>query len=181
MCMQASENLEIERKYIIEIPPAEIMMAERCYTSSEILQIYLISPSGVTRRIRSRKYESCTRYFETSKIRIDRLASHEYEREIEREEFEALAKERAEDSRPILKTRHTFDYLGRTFEIDVYPEWEHSCIMEIELPSRDTEVTLPDFIRVVVEVTGDKRYSNAAMARAFPAEININEKGEPIF
>ena len=175
LCMQARENLEIERKYIIEMPSIERMMVERGYTSSEIVQIYLASPKGVTRRIRSRKYESGTRYFETSKIRIDKISSHEYEREIDETEFDTLAKERVEDIRPIVKVRHTFEYLGQTFEIDIYPEWERTAVMETELPSRDTEVAFPDFIRVIAEVTGDKRYSNAAMARAFPKETEINE------
>ena len=173
--MQARENLEIERKYIIEMPSIERMMVERGYTSSEIVQIYLASPKGVTRRIRSRKYESGTRYFETSKIRIDKISSHEYEREIDETEFDTLAKERVEDIRHIVKVRHTFEYLGQTFEIDIYPEWERTAVMETELPSRDTEVAFPDFIRVIAEVTGDKRYSNAAMARAFPKETEINE------
>ena len=101
------------------------------------------------------------------------MSSHELEREIKRDEFDALAEKIAEGSRPIIKTRHTFDYLSQTFEIDVYPDWERTCIMETELPSRDTEVPFPDFIRMIAEVTGDKRYSNAAMSRKFPDELGI--------
>lgn len=171
--MNVENNLEIERKYIIEKPAAERMMAESSYTSSEIVQIYLTSPLGVTRRVRSREYASGTRYFETTKVRVDKMSSKELEREIDREEFDRLATEIAEGSRPIIKARHTFDYLGQTFEIDVYPEWERTCVMETELPSRDTVVTFPDFIRIIAEVTGDKRYSNAAMSRRFPEELKI--------
>lgn len=171
LTMQAEKNLEIERKYVIEKPSPERMAAESSYTSSDIVQIYLTSPAGVTRRVRSRKYASGTRYFETSKIRVDKMSSEEYEREIEKGEFDKLSEEIAEGSRPIVKTRHTFDYMGQTFEIDVYPDWERTCIMETELPSRDTNVTFPDFIRIIAEVTGDKRYSNAAMSRKFPEEL----------
>ena len=171
--MQAQENLEIERKYIIEKPSIERMMAEDSYTSSEIVQIYLASPKGITRRIRSRRYDDGTRYFETSKIRVDKISSREYEREIDREEFDRLSAEIAEGSRPIVKVRHTFDYKGQTFEIDVYPEWERTCVMETELPSRESKVEMPDFIRILAEVTGDKRYSNAAMSRSFPEETKI--------
>ena len=171
--MQARENLEIVRKYIIEKPSTERMMAEDSYTSSEIVQIYLASPKGITRRIRSRRYGECTRYFETSKIRVDKMSSHEYEREIDREEFDRLSAEIAEGSRPIEKIRYTFDYKGQTFEIDVYPEWERTCVMETELDSRDATPEIPDFIRILAEVTGDKRYSNAAMSRSFPEETKI--------
>lgn len=169
--MSNKAEIEIERKYVIALPDARIMSAFEGYSSSEIVQIYLESEVGITHRIRSRAFAGGrTLYYETKKIRIDKMSSHEYEREIDREEFDALSLRIAEGSRPIVKTRHTFDYMGQTFEIDVYPDWERTCIMETELPSRDTEVTFPDFIRVVAEVTGDKRYSNASMSRKFPEE-----------
>ena len=171
--MSTRNEVEIERKYIIELPSILQMKACENYTSSEIVQIYLNSEKGVTRRIRSRAYADVTRYYETTKVRIDAMSSHEYERKIEEREFLELKALIAQDSRPIIKTRHTFDYLGQTFEIDVYPDWEHTCIMETELPARETRVEFPDFIRVVAEVTGDKRYSNAAMSRSFPDEMKI--------
>ena len=172
--MASKNEIEIERKYVIEKPNVSAMSACAGYSSSEIVQIYLTSEVGITHRVRSRAFpDGRTIYYETKKIRIDKMSSHELEREIKREEFDALAEKIAEGSRPIVKTRHTFDYMGQTFEIDVYPDWERTCIMETELPSRDTEVTFPDFIRVVAEVTGDKRYSNASMSRKFPEETKI--------
>ena len=173
--VNAEPSIEIERKYIIKKPKSADMMGCEGYSSSEIVQIYLASQGGVTHRIRSRAYREVTRYFETTKIRIDKMSSHEYEREIDRGEFESLSLKIAEDSRPIVKTRYTFDFSGQTFEIDVYPEWEKTAIMETELPSRETAVTFPDFIRVIAEVTGDKRYSNAAMSREFPKETEMSE------
>ena len=169
--MSNRSTVEIERKYVIEKPSVEIMSSLEGYSSSDIIQIYLISERGVTHRIRSRAYQGGDiRYYETKKIRIDAVSSHEYEREIEKSEFDALAERISPDSHPIRKTRYTFDYLGQTFEIDVYPEWERTAIMETELPARDTVVSFPDFIRIVSEVTGDKRFSNAAMSRSFPKE-----------
>ena len=172
--MKDTMNLEIERKYVIEKPLPERMRECGGYTSSDIVQIYLTSQAGITHRVRSRAFpDGRTLYYETKKIRIDKLSSEEYEREITREVFDALAEKIAEGSRPIVKTRHTFDYLGQTFEIDVYPDWERTCIMETELDSRDASPEIPDFIRIVAEVTGDKRYSNAAMSRSFPEETKI--------
>jgi CYTH domain-containing protein len=43
--------------------------------------------------------------------------------------------------------------------------------MEIELRSRDETVNIPDFIEIISEVTGNKKYSNAAMSENFPEEI----------
>ena len=56
-------------------------------------------------------------------------------------------------------------------EIDVYPEWKSTCIMEIELESEDEVPSLPDFIRVVKEVTADRRFSNHSMSKSFPEEL----------
>ena len=165
-------NLEIERKYIIEKPQIDKMRECGAYTSSEIVQIYLDAEAGVTRRVRSRAYaDGRVQYFETEKRRVDKMSAEERERKITKAEFDNFSLQIVQDTRPIIKTRHTFDYLGQTFEIDVYPEWERTCIMETELPSRDTEVKMPDFIRIIAEVTGDKRYSNAAMSKSFPKEL----------
>ena len=165
-------NLEIERKYVIEKPQIDKMRECGAYTSSEIVQIYLDAEAGVTRRVRSRAYpDGRVQYFETEKRRVDEMSSIEREREITKAEFDNFSLQIAQDTRPITKTRHTFDYLSQTFEIDVYPEWENTAVMETELPTRETEVSFPDFIRVVAEVTGDKRYSNAQMSRSFPDEL----------
>lgn len=164
------ENIEIERKYIISMPKISDMKSMTDYTSSDIVQIYLESLPGVTHRIRSRKYHNRTEYTETKKIRIDKMSAIEEEDTIDSESFELLSKTIREGSVPITKTRHTFIYLDRLFEIDVYPEWKHSAIMETELPLRDTEVSFPNFINVIREVTGDRAYSNAGMSIAFPKE-----------
>ena len=163
--------IEIERKYIIRIPSEEQMHCCGVYTVSEIEQIYIESSPLVTHRIRSRKRKGKTVYTETKKIRIDKMSSYEDEREICDSEFNALRNKIKEGTTPIIKTRHTFDYIGKTFEVDVYPEWKKTCIMEIELKSREEEVKFPPFINVLKEVTGDKAYSNASMARSFPSEI----------
>lgn len=163
--------VEIERKYVILIPAEADLSAQQGYTSSEIRQTYLKSEPGVTRRVRMRSYAERTVYTETKKIRIDKISSFEDEREICEAEYLELIKLRADGTVTLTKTRHTFVYLGKTFEIDVYPEWHRSCIMETELESREERVAMPEFIRVLVEVTGDKKYSNASMSHSFPAEL----------
>ncbi len=163
-------GVEIERKYIIEKPSLEDMKLEEGFTESDILQIYLASESGLTHRIRARKSECGTVYTETKKIRIDRMSSTELEREISESEFSVLKENIREGSSPINKKRYTFLYKGQLFEIDFYPEWESSAIMETELESRQQQVDFPEFIRVIQDVTGVKEYSNSSMANSFPSE-----------
>ncbi len=42
--------------------------------------------------------------------------------------------------------------------------------MEVELPREDAPFRFPDGICVVRELTGDRRFSNAALARHIPSE-----------
>ena len=166
-----STQVEIERKYIIKMPEISDMAKMPEYTSSEITQIYLESPASLTHRIRSRTYRERTVYTETVKVRIDQMSASETEREISAERFAELSENIANGSRTLRKVRHTFRYENHTVEIDIYPEWQNTAVLEVELSSRGECVSLPDFIKILKEVTGDKRYSNASMSRTFPEEL----------
>ncbi len=163
-------QIEIERKYIIEKPEISKMKSLPEYTESEILQIYLSSEPNTTHRVRARASNGKTVYTETKKIRIDKMSSHETEGEIDKERFEALSQSIKNGSRPLHKKRHTFSYKGQTFEIDIYPEWKHTAIMETELKTRADAPEIPEFIKIIEEVTGKYEYSNLAMSISFPKE-----------
>ena len=165
------KQIEIERKFVIKMPSLESLKAEKDHTESDIVQIYLESERGVTHRIRSRKFSGKTTYTETVKRRIDAMSAVEEEGEISASEFERLSGKIRVGTRPIIKTRHTFFYEGQTVEIDIYPDWQRSAVLEVELPDRAAEIKLPEFIEIISEVTGDFRYSNASMAAAFPSEL----------
>lgn len=162
--------IEIERKYIIRIPDAEIMQKYKGYTKSEILQIYLASEKRITHRIRKRLAGGNAVYTETKKIRIDSMSSIEDEHEISEQDFLKLSARVKEGTVPIRKIRHTFEYKGHVFEVDIYSEWKKTCILETELSSRTEIVEFPDFIEIIEEVTGNRAYSNAAMSKQFPKE-----------
>ncbi len=164
-------GVEIERKYIIEMPDFQILEKQEKYQKSDILQTYLYSSPGETRRVRRRTTDGVTRYIETRKIRIDKISSTEIERELDEEEYLLLLGDADKGALPIKKTRHIFIYKNQLFEIDVYPGWNKTAIMETELKSRTESVEIPEFIKIIREVSGDKAYSNAGMARRFPEEI----------
>ena len=166
-------NLEIERKFIIKLPINELIEAMPEYSESEIEQIY-IKPQGVftSRRIRRRKYKDGSLSFtETSKRRISSISAAEAEREICEEEYLSLSREIEDTTVPLYKTRKTFLYRSHTFELDVYPAWQTTCIMEVELRSPDEQVDFPPELHIIREVSGMREYSNHSMARKFPPEI----------
>ena len=54
--------------------------------------------------------------------------------------------------------------------MDVYPFWSDRAVLEVELESEDEAFDIPPFISVIKEVTGDKRYSNKALAKEIVTE-----------
>ena len=146
-------------------------MRECCgYSCSAIEQIYLPSAPGITHRIRRRLTAGKSVYTETVKTRLSSMSCIEEEKEIPREEYSRLKGQRDRNRRIVKKNRHTFVYGEQTFEIDIYPFRKNSCVMETELKSEMERPALPPFIKVVKEVTGDHRYSNAALAKRIPAD-----------
>ena len=164
------KKIETERKYVILKPDINVLMSEAEFTISEITQIY-VADSEKTHRIRKRVYsDGRVEYTENTKRRISKMSVIEGEEEISSERFSELSLDIEPKTRPIEKTRMTFVRSGKVYEIDVYPEWQKCCILEVELESEDEVIEFPSFISVVKEVTGMREYSNHSMAFSFPPE-----------
>lgn len=154
---------EIERKYLIKMPEFPLPVETQ---ATSIEQAYLLNPDGNSERVRVR----AGKYYHTLKVHISNVVREEYEREITREEYDALLKRRDPNCTFIQKVRHVFQYDGQTFELDVFPFWKKQAFLEIELPAEDTPVKIPDFIEVIREVTEDAAYTNHALAIMAPSE-----------
>ena len=164
--MSNEANYEIERRFLIRMPDAQRLSAMG--ESSSITQTYLKSEKGTTARVRRRGKPGDWTYTHTVKKRLSHIRREEYEREISREEYERLLENADERKRSIEKTRHCISYMGQLLEIDIFPFFEDRAILEIELEGEDQPITLPDSLCVIKEVTGDGRYTNAAMAEKIP-------------
>ena len=162
--------IETEKKYIIRMPDIAELEAEAGYQKSEITQTYFSSLSGVTHRVRKRVFPEKTVCTETKKTRISKMSVIEDERELTEAEYEALLST-LEVIGSLSKTRHIFLFGGHTIEVDVYPSWSKSCILEVELAGETEELTLPSYIEVLEDVTGSRKYSNHNMSLSFPEEL----------
>lgn len=160
--------VEIERKYLITPPDDTVLETiSRCggYDRSDIEQIYITGENGEGGRIRRREFADKCRYYYTIKRDINGLSRFETEYEISAEEYARLSADILEGTHPIKKVRYCFLFDGQLFELDVYDFDEPFATLEIELQSEEQEVRLPDFIDVIADVTGDKRYRNFTLAR----------------
>jgi CYTH domain-containing protein len=156
---------EIERKYLIDYPDLNIL---ENYPKSDIAQTYLKTNDGMTSRVRKRTSEGVTKYIFTEKKRITDVKCIENERELSAEEYEELLKLADTERRTVIKTRYCVPYNGRVVEVDIYPFWSDRAIAEVEMESENEEVCLPDFIKVIRDVTAEKAYKNASIAKKIP-------------
>ena len=161
------EHLEIERKYLIRIPDATLLSS---LPSSRIEQIYILTAESRRERIRCRETNGKKIFTHTAKKRLSDLTRIEIENEISAEEYRVLSLMKDPDRSVIRKTRYLYEYRKQVFEIDVFPFWDDRALMEIELSSEDQAILLPPDIAVVRDVTSEKSYTNAAIARSIPYE-----------
>ena len=164
-----NNGYEIERKFLIRRPAAAWLEAN-CQ-GTDIIQTYLkAEATGHSDRVRRRAGKNGVVYTHTVKRRISDLRREEQEREISEGEYRALLQRADPERRSIEKRRYVLAYGGKDFEIDVYPFWQDRAVMEIELADEEEAVALPPEIEIIKEVTRDRRYTNAALAREIPLD-----------
>ena len=160
--------LEIERKFLIEYPDTALLDKLSGGNRSEISQTYLIGEKGTSERVRARTRDGKTVYTHNTKIKLSASKRIEFEDEICEEEYNELLKRADHRCRTVEKVRYCVPHGEFVCEIDVFPFWNDKAFLEIEIPSEDTEVTVPDFVKLIRDVTDDNRYTNHALALELP-------------
>ena len=165
------EPMEIERKYLIEYPNIkELEMMPNC-TKVDITQTYLKTTDDIERRVRARGIDGAYLYYLTEKKKISNLKRIETERKLTQDEYINLLMEADNKLHTIHKTRYCLADNNQYFEIDIYSEWDKQAILEIELSSEAQSVIIPDYLKVIKEVTDDEEYKNYQMAKDMPKQL----------
>lgn len=160
-------GLEIERKFLIKLPPEALL--EACRDCSVISQTYLEKgPGGESVRVRKRAWPDRTVYTHTVKKRISAVSREETEREISESEYLECLRSADRTRRTIEKKRYCLEYMGQLLEIDVFPFWPDTAFLEIELESEDQGLFFPPELEIIRELTDDRRFTNSAIARSIP-------------
>lgn len=147
-------NLEIERKFIVTGEPSfENMQVLR---REELVQYY--AEDGARYRRSVNREDRAVRHYRTTKQDAGYGTSLEDEQEVSAELFYLSIQP---DSPKVEKVRVTFLYDGVEFTLDTLKDGR--MFLEVELEAIDVAVNLPPW--TLTEVTGDKTYSNAALAR----------------
>ncbi len=158
---------EIERKFLLKSTP------QRYRSSSEFDDLYIEQYYGQNSKegqFRIRRQQSVSlmlyTYFLTKKERVNSTLAFVYE-EIEREISEEYFNELKNDcTKHISKKRLIYydeDNKGLKWEVDIYPF--ALIVAEIELPSEDYQLTIPNFIQeVLIGEVKENIFSNIMLA-----------------
>ncbi len=162
-------NYEIERKFLISLPDTDYILKNFKAEASKITQTYLdLSDKNINARVRKREFSSKTEYTYTEKKRISDIKRIENEKVISEEEYESLLKMADKSLNAIKKTRIAFEYGEHIFEIDIFDFWDTFAFLEVELKEENEEIDFPPFIKILVEVTDKKEFTNHALAKNIP-------------
>ena len=159
------EPYEIERKFLIEYPDTRALLKNPKCHKVEITQTYLLSDADEEIRVRRRGEDGHYVYFKTVKRTVSGAKREEIESKITADEYKELLCKADPERQPIEKDRYCLMHDNQYFEIDVYPFWSDRAIMEIELSGENDKISIPDYIRVIKEVTDDKSYKNSSLAK----------------
>ena len=160
--------IEIERKFLISMPDIEQLKRQSNSRVRKMIQTYLICEKEKKARIRKIEENGNITYVKTVKERISALSCFEDERNITEIEYETLLEIADKSKESINKTRYSFEYCGHIIEIDVYGFWSDRAILEVELSSEDESFSIPEFIKIIKEVSEDTRYKNTNLAKSVP-------------
>ena len=166
--MNNNTPIEIERKFLIAIPRIADLESIVGLRVKHIEQTYLLTDNGTNARVRKINENGKISFIKTVKKRISVLSCYEDEWELSAEEYTEELKNADPEKSTVYKTRYAFPYGNHTVEIDVYSFWDDRATLEVELSSESDSFSLPDFIKVIKEVSEDKRYKNTNLAVSVP-------------
>jgi CYTH domain-containing protein len=167
-------KLEKERKFLIKFPSSWSSLAELfeyLVDVKRITQTYLKAEEG-EQAARVRKtiegpvgHTKTVYHYNQKKPTGDTGVHEETEHEISEKQYNNYLKKANPSKVAVEKTRFVFDYNDQSFELDLFKgHLKGLAIMEIELDDMDDTVELPPFLKVIKEVTKDKRFTNFSLA-----------------
>jgi CYTH domain-containing protein len=167
-------KLEIERKFLVKFPTSWSDLAELfdgIVDVKRISQTYLVAEKGepsarVRKTVEGLTGDTDTVYHRNSKKPTGDTGVHEEtESEISDKEYQKALKKASPDKCSVEKTRFVFKWHDQVFELDLFKgHLKGLAILEIELEDKDDKVELPPFLKIVKEVTEDKRFNNFSLA-----------------
>ena len=154
------QPIEEERKYIVELTGEMPESIE-----SDITQTYLVAEPGCEVRLRRRGWGGKFVNVHTTKKKISETEELVTERQVSNNLYQSLLQQADPYRQTIHKMRRSFIWKGQFFELDTYlSPHTNLIILETKGIAEHNDVKFPPFVRVVEDITGNKRYYNYNLA-----------------
>lgn len=157
--------IEIERKFLLKsIPDTEPV------DKIKITQYYYKNTEGIWERAREMDSKlKGKKYVHTVKTRISDMSNDEQEKELTKDEFFSFRRRCIKypgSSKLIKKIRHIYIDGELKWEVDLFQMAATLVIAEVEIPSEEHDLQIPDFIskKMLLEVTSMKQFGNRSLA-----------------
>ncbi len=164
--LTGSSHARRERKLLIEYPDTSILDTLPGIRRFEIVQTYLISDPDDEVRVRRRRDGESYTYLLTTRRLVNGIRRIQLEERISAREYRRLLLDSDPTRHPLHKTRYCFNLGGTYAEIDIYPFFTDRALLYLEMLG-DEEPVLPEWIKVIEDVTDAPEYKNATLAKNY--------------
>jgi CYTH domain-containing protein/thymidylate kinase len=152
--------VEEERVYLIELTGELPECIE-----SEITQTYLVADPGIEVRLRRRSWGGEVVNVHKTKKHVSPTEVVETERQVSNALYESLLQQADPYRCTIRKTRRSFIWRGQYFEIDFFhTPVDNLMMLQTKGVAQQENVNFPPFIKVLEDITGNKKYYNYNLA-----------------
>lgn len=155
-------------KYLVEVDEnmLEKMKSEANFSISSIVQHYLKPENASERRIRVRQtgdekmylYSESNFLASNERIKTDRILTER--------EYKDYLKYIDPEINETRKQRYSFIYNDLFYKLDVYDFDTTKGILAIDYPAEYRQLPIPDYVKVIKNVTDDPSYKNYYLAKA---------------
>ncbi|MCD7787741.1 MAG: hypothetical protein LUH59_02275 [Firmicutes bacterium] len=157
--------IETEFKFLIKMPSKKLLSG---LDESDIEQLYLPPTGGYhSERVRARRRGDTVVYTHTRKRSISRISAIEDEEIISEAQY---LRYKAASTSGLTKKRYVMQSGGFYYEIDVYPFWSRTAVLEVEFDEDGEIPEVPECFSVVRDVTDVPEYKNYALSLKIPPE-----------
>lgn len=158
--LELPQPIREEQKFIVEVTGDTPNALE-----SEIIQTYLVADPGCEIRLRRRSQDGQTVNILTSTKPMSPGVNLITERSVSNSLYESMLQQADPYRHTIHKLRKSFIWQGQYFELDTYLDTDEGLvILETKGRSGRDNINFPPFLRIVEDITGNKKYYNHNIA-----------------
>lgn len=155
--------LRQQRKFLVE--GVDVEKLSTIANKVVITQNYLQESDGYEYRLREMKSDKgVTYHYAIQNKKEDGMREIIKSATIDKEEYSRLLPKEEGEFSTCVKTRYSFVYNKQYFRLDIFPD--NMMILEVNVTKENPEISLPEFVNVVEEVTNKEEYQNINIARS---------------